>query len=220
MQLCDLRMQISRAQWTILASLVIVTSLASTRAVAQAEFTRTRAAEFSGFGMYTLLTPDYGSALNNGYSVGGDFTKFFKFTALSLEFRFKDTYGPTVGERTTGGGPRFEYRLKRVHLYGDFLVSTGKITFANKNDYGSFGKGYNGSVVLTYGGGLDYDLSPQWSLRFDLQGEHWDLHETPDILLSPTAWSVGIMGRVRLPKRKSQSGSSWKADLRSASLKR
>jgi hypothetical protein len=149
--------------------------------------------------MYSNVTPDYGIEPNTGFTVGGDFTKLFKFTSLSLEGRYKNTVGPNVGERTVGGGPRFEYRWTRLHFYVDLLASTGRITFADKYARGSNGTGANASVVYSYGAGADLDLSGQWAVRFDYQGEHWDLEEKPKILLFPNVFSVGIVYRVRLP---------------------
>ena len=158
---------------------------------------RTRRAEITAFGMHSTANPDYGIEPNVGFTAGGDFTRLFKFTSLSLEFRYKNTVGANVGERTIGGGPRFEYRWTRLHLYADLLGNGGKITFANKNARGSFGTGYNGSVVYSYGAGADLDLNGQWATRFDYQGEHWDLQEKPKILFFPNTFSVGIVYRLR-----------------------
>jgi hypothetical protein len=165
---------------------------------------RTRSAEFTAFGMFTSLDPDYGPYVNPGFTVGADFTKLMKFTSISLEARFKNAPGVEVGEKTAGGGPRFEYRWTRIHLYADLFASAGRITFANKYARGSNSTGYNGSVVYTYGGGIDYDITGQWAARFDAQSEHWDLEEKPKILLAPTALSVGIIYKVRFPKDRSR----------------
>jgi hypothetical protein len=177
---------------------------------AQSAPTRTRGAELTGFGMYTFLTPGYSSSQpNSGMTVGGDFTKLFKFTSLSLEFRYKNTAGVNVGESTLGFGPRLEYRWTRVHLYADFLTSAGIITFANKLSRGSFGEGYNGSIVYTYGGGLDYDVSGALAVRFDYQDEHWNLNENPPIVFFPNAMSVGVVYRLRFPHDRSHWDSGW-----------
>jgi hypothetical protein len=204
--------------WWRVVPLLLVCSIVPLHA--QSSPARTRGAELTGFGMYTFLTPDYGGLPDSGFTVGGDFTKLYKFTSLSLEFRYKNAVGPTVGENTLGGGPRFEYRWTRVHVYADLLGSTGTITFSNKNARGSYGKGFNGSVVYTYGGGVDYDLSGGLAVRFDYQSEHWDLEEKPEILLFPNALSVGIVLRVRFPHDRSRWNSGWDADLHGARLKR
>ncbi len=165
---------------------------------------RTRSAEFTTFGMYSSLTPNYGPELNYGFTAGGDFTKLYKFTSLSLELRAKDANGPTVGEKTLAVGPRFEYRWTRVHAYMNLFVGAGKITFADKYARGSNGTGQNGSVVYSYGGGMDYDITGQWATRIDYQGEHWDLEEKPKILLFPNVFSIGIVCRLRFARDRSQ----------------
>ena len=165
---------------------------------------RTRRAELSAFGMYSNVAPDYGIEPNVGFTAGGDFTKLFKFTSLSLEVRYKNTVGVNVGEITAGGGPRLEYRWTRLHLYGDLLASGGRITFANRYARGSNGTGANGSVVYSYGAGADVDLTGQWAVRVDYQSEHWDLEEKPKILLFPNALSVGIVYRLRFPGDRSR----------------
>ena len=181
---------------------------------------RTRAAELTAFGMYTILAPDYGAQQNFGITTGGDFTKIFTNTALSLEFRFKNTDGSTVGEQTLSVGPRFDYRWPRLQLYADLLVGAGEIKFANKNTRGSNGTGFNGSVVYTYGIGVDYNLTSQWAMRFDGQSEHWDLQEKPKVLLFPRAFSMGIVYRLRFAKDRSRWNHGWNANLRSARLRR
>jgi hypothetical protein len=201
-------------------ALTFLMGLASLPMCGQSLPPRTRAAELTAFGMFTSLTPDYGPYVNPGFTIGGSFTKLMKFTSISLEGRYKNAPGVGVGERTVGGGPRFEYRWTRIHLYADLFASTGTITFANKNDRGSNGTGYNGSVVYTYGGGVDYDISGQWAARFDAQSEHWDLEEKPRILLAPSVLSVGIVYRLRFPRDRSRWESGWNADLRGARLKR
>jgi outer membrane protein with beta-barrel domain len=202
MQPGDARWWIWRAGHGTCVALLLWFSSAALRG--QSLPARTRSAELSAFGMYTNLTPDYGIQPDFGYTVGVDFTKIFKFTALSLELRYKDADGPTVREQTLGAGPRFEYRWSRVHLYTDLLASGGKITFADKNARGSNGTGANGSVVYTYGAGVDLDLTGQWAVQFDYQSEHWDLEEKPKILLFPNAFSVGIVYHLRFSKDRSR----------------
>jgi hypothetical protein len=202
MRLGGLRRRISdRGCWVTLALLL---TLASAPMRGQSLPARTRSAELTAFGMFTSLEPDYGPYVNPGFTVGGGFTKLMKFTSLSLEVRYKNAPGVEVGEKTAGGGPRFEYRWTRIHLYADLFASAGRITFANRYARGSNSTGYNGSVVYTYGGGIDYDITGQWAARFDAQSEHWDLEEKPKILLAPTALSVGIIYKVRFPRDRSR----------------
>lgn len=163
----------------------------------QATATRSREADASGFIAYTRLSPDYASA-GNGVTIGADYTRYFRLVSPALEIRYKIAPAPAVTESTFGGGLRLEHQFSYFHPYVDLLVSKGTITFANKNYIGSNGTGSNGSVVYSYGGGVDYDFADQWAARVDYQGESWNLHETPPLTLTPRALSIGILYRIRL----------------------
>lgn len=171
--------------------------LVPNRVQAQATAARSREAGLSAFVAYTRLNPDYGPAVN-GVTVGGDYTRFFKYISPALEVRFKTSSTISVAERTFGGGVRMEHQFRYFHPYADFLVSSGTITFAKKNYIGSNGTGSNGSIVYSYGGGVDYDFADQWAARVDYQQESWNLNETPSLTLAPRALSIGVIYRIRL----------------------
>ncbi len=202
MRICDLRRRIRG--FGLYAALIVLIVLASDQLWAQATAARSREAELTGFVMYSRVTPDYGPQGNNGVSVGAAYTKYLKWLSVGVEARFKDAPGTTVGERTFGGGVRVEHQWKYFHPYADFLISSGTISFANKDDIGSNGTGSNGSVVYSYGGGLDYDFAEQWAVRADYQGESWNLNETPNITLAPRIFSIGVLYRVRFRRDKDQ----------------
>jgi hypothetical protein len=182
------------------AALVSLTVLAPERLSAQAAPTRSRAAGASAFVTYTWLDPDYGSS-GSAVTVGGDYTKFFKFVSPSIEARFKTGSGAAVTETTFGGGIRAETQIKYFHPYADFLVSDGLISFAEKNYIGSNGNGSNNSLVYSFGGGVDYDFADQWAARLDFQSESWNLHSVPNVMLTPRAYSIGILYRFRLGRK-------------------
>jgi len=182
------------------AMLVFLSILIPDRLNAQATATRSREADASTFVAYSRVTMDYG-APGDGVTVGANYTRYLPFVSPSLEIRFKTASGITVGERTFGGGLRLEHQWSYFHPYADFMVSKGTITFADKNDIGSNGTGSNGSIVYSYGGGVDYDFADQWAARVDFQGERWNLNETPALTLAPRALSIGILYRIRLHRR-------------------
>ena len=184
-------------------TLVLLTLLVPEQLSAQATAARSRDADVSGFVAYTRLSPDYGGQ-DNGVTLGGDYTRYFRFISPALEIRFKTAWGQTVGERTFGGGLRVEHQFGYFHPYADLLVSTGTINFAQENYIGANGIGTNNSVVYSYGGGLDYDFADQWAARVDFQGEHWNLEETPNITLAPRAFSIGVLYRVRFRRHRYQ----------------
>lgn len=187
-------------RFALTAAVVALTLLAPERLCAQAAPTRSRAAGASAFVTYSRLAPDYSSD-GNAVTVGGDYTRFFKFISPSIEARFKTGSGPAVTETTFGGGIRVETQIKYFHPYGDFLVSNGLISFAKKYYIGSNGNGSNNSLVYSFGGGVDYDFADQWAARFDYQSERWNLHSTPNVTLTPSIYSIGILYRFRLGRK-------------------
>jgi hypothetical protein len=195
-------MLVRNLRWLMLLSTALVcTVLTPDQLCAQATPVRSRAAELSAYVGYTNLTPDYGGGHNSGISVGADYMKYLPWLSPSLEVRFKTAPGgAAVGERTLGGGLRVEHQIKYFHPYGDLLVSTGTITFVNKAYLGANGTGSNGSIVYSYGGGVDYDFANQWAARVDFQSEHWNLDEVPAITLTPKVLTVGILYRFRFKK--------------------
>lgn len=178
----------------LLAALVSVTVVGPQYLNAQAAPTRSRVAGAIAFVTYTWLNPDYGSS-GDAVTVGGDYTKFYKFLSPSLEARFKTGSGLAVSEETFGGGLRVEHQIKYFHPYIDFLVSNGWIHFAEKDYIGSNSNSSNSSIVYSFGGGMDYDVSDQWAARLDFQSESWNLQSVPNVTLAPRAYSFGILYR-------------------------
>lgn len=188
------RMVLRFALSAALLSLLIVVP---EQMIAQAAPARSREAGISAFVAYTRANLDY-SGSGNGVTVGADYTRFYKVLSPAVEVRFKTASGTAVSERTFGGGLRLEHQIGYFHPYADFMVSSGNVTFAQKYYVGSNGTGSNGSIVYSFGGGVDYDFANQWAARVDYQSESWNLNETPTLTLSPRALSIGIMYRIRL----------------------
>jgi opacity protein-like surface antigen len=179
------------------AALVSVSVLTPKHLSGQALPTRSRVAGASAFGTYTRLTTDYGSS-GNGITVGGDYIRYLKFLSPAIEVRFKTGSGMAVREETFGGGLRIEHQIKYFHPYADLLINDGLIHFTKNGYIGGNGKGSNSSVVYSFGGGVDYDFADQWAARVDYQSEHWNLQTVPNVILTPRAFSFGILYRFRL----------------------
>jgi len=160
---------------------------------AQASPAASKTGEISVYGAYSRVWPDYGPQKDNGAIFGAEYTRFTNFfLAPSLELRGKVVSGPTVNERTWGGGIRGEHRFRNFYPYIDFLVSSGTIQFnhpfidARGNLYQS-----DNSIVYSAGGGVDYDITRHFAARFDYQFEHWNLGTTQT--LTPQALSIGAV---------------------------
>lgn len=174
----------------------ILATLLPARLSAQARPVATRKAEISAFGMYSRVTPDWGPTNNNGFTIGADYMRATHwFLRPSLEFRATFAPGNTVGERTIGGGVRVDHPLGRFHPYADFLVSAGTITFTHPQlDVRHKLYKSDNSIVYTYGGGLEYDLTHTWAAKVDYQGEHWQLGINQS--LTPRVLSFGVTYRI------------------------
>ncbi|WP_188759636.1 hypothetical protein [Edaphobacter acidisoli] len=183
-------------RFALSASLLVLPVLLANRMDAQATAARSREAAVSAFGMFTHLTPDYGQSVK-AFTAGGDYTRFYQALSPSLEVRFKTSSMGTVSERTFGGGIRVERSFSYFRPYADFLISDGTINFAQKYYIGANGTGTNGSVVYSYGGGLDYDFADQWAVRVDYQQESWNVNKSPAVTLAPRALSFGVLYRFR-----------------------
>ena len=132
-----------------------------------------------------------------GSPSGADYMRSVRwFLKPSIEFRGTITPGDTVGEKTFGGGLKVEHPIWRLHPYADFLVSAGTITFTHPN-IDSRGRLYKSddSIVYTYGGGFDYDLTPRWAAKVDYQGEHWNLGSAAQTL-TPQVLTLGVVYRI------------------------
>lgn len=182
------------AEVTLVATLLLL--LLPARMNAQATAARSREANLSAFGMVTRLSTDYGGTVK-AITIGGDYTRFYQLLSPALEIRFKDSAMGAVSEKTFGGGIRVERSFSYFRPYADFLISKGTINFAQKYYIGANGTGTNGSVVYSYGGGLDYDFADQWAVRVDFQQENWNVNKSPDVQLTPRALSFGILYHFR-----------------------
>ena len=173
---------------------------------AQAVPLREKKADISVFGTYTRLKPDYGPQENNGVTFGAFYTRYWHWLSPAIEFRVKIADGATVDQKTYGGGIRVEKQIaQRFRPFADFLVSAGTINYhqiSPPNQSAPPNAPYvlhtysDSSVVYTYGGGLDYDVTENFSARGEFQYENWSLGKYGPITLSPSMWSIGVVYRI------------------------
>ena len=159
-------------------------------AAAQAMNTANRGAEIAPFAETTLLSPDWGTTRNLGYTVGIDYTRFIRsIVQPSLEVRMTSANGDTVNERTYTGGLKLQATVRRIHPYATFLAGYGGIYFVHPvNSYLS-----DNSVVYSLGGGADLDVTQQLSVRLDFTHQSWNLGPQT---LTPVTLAVGFAYRL------------------------
>ena len=185
---------VSRTSTFLLPAILLV--LVPGKLIAQANPVASKKADISVFGTYSRVTTDYGPETNNGYTFGANYTRYMHwFVNPSLEFRAKIANGPTVDEKTFGGGIRAERQFKNFHPYADFLISAGTIDFQHPNIdvRGNLYKS-DDSIVYSTGIGLDYDVTSRWAARADYQFEHWSLGTNQT--LTPRVLSFGVVYRI------------------------
>ena len=157
-------------RFTLSAALVSLLFLIPNHLNAQATATRSRDAEASAFVTYSRVTLDYGPAGERRDHRRG----LYQVSSRSSPRRSKFVSRPLPGRLWLRGPSAavcaWNINGRYFHPYVDFLVSKGTITFANKNFLGSNGTGSNGSIVYSYGGGVDYDFADQWCRARGLSG--------------------------------------------------
>ncbi|MEK6397478.1 MAG: outer membrane beta-barrel protein [Terriglobus sp.] len=154
------------------------------------------------FGVGSYVKPAFQNARDGfGFSVGGSLG--FTVPGLhhiepALEGRYsyaRSASAPyivpqAVSESVPSVGIRVTWHASRFHPYGNLLIGPGTIRFLGPvliaPNYTQ-----NNSLVWTYGGGLDYDLTRSWAVRAEVQGEHWKLSST-DPAFHPLRAGVGV----------------------------
>jgi opacity protein-like surface antigen len=177
---------------------------------AQATPTASKPVAASVFGAYSLVFTDRKinlntpaatnseSTINSGFTFGADISANLPHGFIpSLEGRIKLAPGSFVSENTYGGGVRLEHRFQYFHPYIDFLMSYGTISF--KQLHSSYPD--DNSIVYSPGGGLDYNITPNWATRVDYQYEFWNTGN--NVSFNPNALTIGVV--YRIPFRSYQS---------------
>jgi len=138
-----------------------------------------------------MFQPDYAglgvaqTSPNRLYGVGTYVdAKFSRWVGVEAEGRwlhFNEYLG--IDENTYLIGPRVPIgTFHRITPYGKFLVGFGNGAFLTGNTF-----------VMSYGGGVDYQLSRRLSIRaFDFEWQQWRVTPT----LYPYGGSVGISYKI------------------------
>lgn len=184
-------MKLRLLQQNLLTALALVALLPlSTTARGQAMVGAERGAELAPFGMATVLSPDWGPTHNLGYTVGLDYTHFIRsIVQPSLEARLTSANGSTVNESSYSGGLKLQASIHGIHPYATVLAGRGTIKF-NYNNGNYYG---DASIIYSFGGGAEFNVTPAWKVRVDYTHQHWNLNPNT---LTPTAVGIGLAYRL------------------------
>ncbi len=153
-----------------------------------------RSVSISAFGGYSHLSPDYGPYDNTGFMVGADVGHPFHRIMTSVEVRVMHANGEGVGETNYLGGLKVEKSFGRLTPYADFLVGYGIFKFTHPTS--SYTQ--DNSVTFGYGGGGDFYVGHNFSVKGDFQLQRWQLGDANNPM-EPMTVSVGVS--YRLPSR-------------------
>ena len=179
-----------------LAACALLFVIAIPKAHGQATPTASKTIELSVFAGVTGLDPKYGPTTKEiGYVVGGDITRHFHILDIAFEGRYTNATGFSADESTYGGGLKFSRQFQRFHPYVDLLIASGTIKFDHPEIYGNSAYTHDNSTVYSFGFGVDYDVTRQFAVKLDAQGQRWVIGvEQP--AFEPYNASIGIVYRI------------------------
>lgn len=173
-------------------------AVGSSSLYAQALPTATKTAEISAFGGYTAASPDFDKFAKTGFTFGADFTLFPHWHVdPSVEARYSFAHSSGISEKAFLVGPRAQFDVLhgRLHPYADVLFGVGTISY---HPIVSPGDSSDSGAAVSYGGGVDYDVTRHISLKGDVQRQSWNLGANAffkpqggNYTLSPTTYTFG-----------------------------
>ncbi len=172
---------------------------------AQATPAAIRTLNFSAFGG---LTGDYtglAGGRNLGITAGGD-VGFRPYHLFYFSAEVRGTYPVDGGSIDSQENILFGGRVQRYYNhfrpYGDFLYGRAKIDYLNggyPNPSATLLFLSSVSNVFSFGGGLDYVLTPHFDLKVDAQIEHLDSPVTASGTLYSKPITVGVVYHFGAP---------------------
>jgi len=174
---------------------------------AQATPTATRGMQLSAFGGVSGVYTGLANGRNASIVVGGDLAFSVWHSARpSVEARglFPIDSGSVSDQRSILFGPRVAFLPKRrYHPYGDFLFGRGQMNYLHGGYiFGPFLYVQTTTNVFSPGFGLDYDLTPQISVKVDGQYQRWGFAPTPSGNIWSKVGTVGVVYRFNFGSRR------------------
>ena len=188
---------------TLLSFSLVCTSIACTSiACAQATPAATQLITLSAFagatGSYTGLEKSRNASFTAGFDVG---VKPFHSYYPSAEIR--GTYpvdnGTIAGEKNFLAGLKVERFYGEFHPYADILYGRNKIEYQSggyPNPGGTLLYLESVAGVLSFGGGVDIDLTPHFALKLDGQYQRYGTPVTASGEIYTKAFLAGIIYRI------------------------
>jgi hypothetical protein len=184
--------------WLALAVLALLAARAS---VAQSGPTAVQPLQLSVFGglsgVYTGLAPSAVSAnapqgKNLSITAGVDLG-LLSHHGIRPTIEVRGTLpvdkGDVDAEKSVLFGGRFDFWMgHRLHPYADFLFGRGQTEYPGGYIFGNYQYNLTTTNVLSPGGGVDFDVTPQIAIKGDIQYQRWGSAPTA----SGAVWSKPI----------------------------
>jgi hypothetical protein len=169
-----------------LSALLTIPAVAPAQAIVSAQ----RGAEIAPFAQTSLLSPDWGTQRNTGFTAGVDYTRLLQtLIQPSLELRYTSANGQNVGEHSFSGGVKMGMAFHNFHPYATLLAGSGGITFTHPQP----GYPSDSSFIYSIGAGAEFNVMNNFRVRADFIEQFWNLDP---VTLSPTIFSVGVSYRI------------------------
>ncbi len=137
----------------------------------------------------------------NGDVTAGVDIGFRSFAGFYPAFEARGLYpiakGNVVNQENLLAGIRLGRHKENFNPYGDVLFGRGKLTFPNglPNPTDTFVVLSNTSNVLSFGGGLDYNMSQHFGVKGDFQFQKYDTPVTASGSVFSKVFTAGITYR-------------------------
>ena len=120
------------------------------------------------------------------------------FPAIEARASYPIAKGHTVAEENALVGIRLGRHKENFNPYGDVLFGRGKLDFPTglTNPAGTFLVLSNTTNVLSFGGGLDYNLSQHFAAKGDFQFQKYDTPVSVSGAVYSKVFTVGIVYRI------------------------
>jgi hypothetical protein len=184
------------------ASLLSFSLVCSSFAAAQATPTATQNLQLSAFGGITGSYTGLESSRNLGITAGADIG-FKPFHLFYPSAEVRGTYpidnGTTAGEKNIMGGLKLERFYGQYHPYVDVLYGRNKIDYQDggyPNATGTLLYIESIANVISFGGGVDIDLTPHFAAKLDGQFQRYGTPVTASGDIYAKAFTLGVVYRL------------------------
>ena len=186
---------------TVRQRLLLLIAIVWTAAAQAQHPTASQALGLSAFGGVTGVFTGLEGGKNLSFTAGVDlaFPPLYRMFRPTFEVRgkFPMDGGTIVSQKDIMGGARVDVLLgRRYHPYGDFLFGRGQMDYQNGGFvFNNFQYELTTTYVWSAGGGVDYDLNDNFSVKADGQYQHWGSAPTTSGSLYSTSVTLGVVYR-------------------------